>query len=312
VHVVSAIDATTESLRRGAVGHATKPIDRKQLDVALGKLERTAAEKVKRVLLVEDDPEMRASVKRLVGNGDVKLEEAATGREAIDALRATRYACVILDLGLPDMDGTELIARLKAENIEIPPIIVHTARDLTERQEMDIQEHARSIVIKDVRSQERLLDEVSLFLHRVVSGMPEKKRQMIRSLHDTDDLLRDKKILLVDDDMRTTFAVSRLLAEHGMRPIKAANGQQALAALDEAPDIDLVLMDIMMPVMDGYEALRRIRAVERFRRLPVIALTAKAMPEDRQKCIEAGANDYLPKPLDPERLLSLMRVWLYR
>ena len=312
VHVISAEEGGTESLRKGAIGHATKPINREQLDAALVKLEETATEKVKRVLLVEDNPEMRRSVKQLIGNGDVKLDEAATGQEAIEAMRTTQYSCLILDLGLPDMDGGELLARMQAEKMLLPPVIVHTARDLTEREEMDLREHAQSIVIKDVRSQERLLDEASLFLHRVVGKMPEKKKQMIRNLHETDALLQGKRVLLVDDDMRTTFALSRLLTTRGMEPVKAANGMQALELLEEDLDIDIVLMDIMMPLMDGYEAMRRIRAQDRFRKLPIIALTAKAMPEDRQKCIEAGANDYLPKPLDPERLVSMMRVWLYR
>jgi CheY-like chemotaxis protein len=219
---------------------------------------------------------------------------------------------VVLDLGLPDMDGGELLARLEQEGVTLPPVVVYTARDLTLDEEAAIRDRADSIVIKDVRSRERLLDEVSLFLHRVVSRMSEKKRKVIQDLHDTDALLKDKKVLVVDDDMRTTFAVSHLLADCGMKPLKAENGDRALRLLDEQPDTDLVLMDIMMPVMDGYETMRRIRAQERFRALPIIALTAKAMPEDREKCLAAGANDYLPKPLDQRRLFSMMRVWLCR
>ena len=191
-------------------------------------------------------------------------------------------------------------------------IIVHTSRDLTEQDELDLREHADSIVIKDVRSQERLLDEVSLFLHRMIGNMPEAKKQMIRDLHENDVLLKDKKVLIVDDDMRTAFAVSRLLGERGLKPLKAANGEQALEILAREPDVDLVLMDVMMPVMDGYEAMKRIRSQAGFRNLPIIALTAKAMPEDRLKCIEAGASDYLPKPVDLDRIISMLRVWLYR
>jgi PAS domain S-box-containing protein len=313
VHVLSVEEATTESLRKGAVGHATKPINREELEKAFKRLEETAAQKTKRVLIVEDDDEIRRSVKQLIGNGDVKVDEAATGEKAIEMLRAKRYGCLILDLCLPDMDGGELLKRVEAEGIELPPVIVNTARDLTEQEEMDLRERAESIVIKDVRSQERLLDEVSLFLHRMVEKMPEKKKQMIRNLHEADILLKDRKVLVVDDDMRTTFALSRLLSERGMKPLKAGNGQQALQVLGQEQDVDLVLMDIMMPVMDGYEAIRRIRSSERgTQKLPVIALTAKAMPEDRQKCIEAGASDYLSKPVDQERLISMMRVWLYR
>jgi PAS domain S-box-containing protein len=312
VHVVSAVDAVTETLRRGAVGHVTKPITREQLDGALERIESTASAAVKRVLVVEDDLQMRESVKALIGNGDVKLDEAGSGEGALLAMRSVAYSCVILDLGLPDMDGTELLSRLQAEGIELPPVIVHTARDLTESEEMELMQKTQSIVVKDVRSRERLLDEVSLFLHRVVDRMPETKRQMIRSLHETDELLQGRKVLIVDDDMRTVFALSRLLAARGIEPLKAANGIQALAMLDQDPEIALVLMDVMMPQMDGYEAMRQIRARKALRKLPVIALTAKAMPEDRRKCMEAGASDYLAKPLDPERLLSLLRVWLYR
>ena len=249
---------------------------------------------------------------KLIGDGDVKVDEAETGEQAVEALRTEHYDCVILDLGLPDMDGGELLTKLEREGGELPPVIVYTARDLTHDEEANLREHAESIIIKDVRSQERLLDEVSLFLHRVVNRMPEKKRQIIRDLHETDALFKDKKILVVDDDMRTTFAVSRLLSERGMTPLKAENGERALRVLEQEPDVGLVLMDIMMPLMDGYETMKRIRSQERYRNLPIIALTAKAMPEDREKCIAAGANDYLTKPLDEARLISMMRVWLYR
>jgi len=209
------------------------------------------------------------------------------------------------------MNGQAMLERLGREGVSLPPVIVHTASDFTVQEEMGLREHADSIVIKDARSPERLLDEVALFLHRVVSEMPEPKRKIIRDLHDTNALLRDKKVLIVDDDMRTLFAVSRLLSERGLQAIKAENGQLALQLLDDNPDIDLILMDIMMPVLDGYEAMQRIRGQERYRKLPIIALTAKAMPEDRQKCIAAGASDYLTKPIDADRLFSMMRVWLY-
>jgi CheY-like chemotaxis protein len=230
---------------------------------------------------------------------------------------------VVLDLGLPDMAGNELLSTLEREGVALPPVIVHTARDLTREEEEALRERAESIVIKDVRSQERLLDEVSLFLHRVVKNMPEKEQKIIRDLHDTDEVLRDKKVLVVDDDMRTTFAMSRLLADRGMKPLKAENGERALRLLEEHPDVALVLMDIMMPIMDGYETMKRIRSSERgsasakatadkTRNLPIIALTAKAMPEDREKCLAAGANDYMTKPVDERRLISMMRVWICR
>jgi CheY-like chemotaxis protein/signal transduction histidine kinase/HAMP domain-containing protein len=312
VHVISVEDASTRSLRKGAVGHFTKPINQDELEEAFRRLEQVSTGKPKRLLVVDDDAAIRRDTVKLIGNGDVSVDEAESGEQALEALRSTEYDCVVLDLGLPDMDGGELLARLEQEGVTLPPVVVYTARDLTLDEEAAIRDRADSIVIKDVRSQERLLDEVSLFLHRVVSGMSEKKRKVIQDLHDTDALLKDKKVLVVDDDMRTTFAVSHLLADCGMKPLKAENGDRALRLLDEQPDTDLVLMDIMMPVMDGYETMRRIRAQERFRTLPIIALTAKAMPEDREKCLAAGANDYLPKPLDQRRLFSMMRVWLCR
>jgi CheY-like chemotaxis protein len=198
------------------------------------------------------------------------------------------------------------------DDVVVPPIVVYTGRELTREEENRLHDYSESIIIKGVRSEERLLDEVSLFLHRMVGRMPEKKRNLIATLHDTDTMLKDKTVLIVDDDMRNAFALSRVLAERGMKLVKAENGLKALEALEKKDRIDLVLMDIMMPVMDGYEAMKKIREQTRFAQLPIIALTAKAMKEDRQRCIEAGASDYLPKPVDIGRLLSVMRVWLYR
>ena len=312
VHIISVEEASTRSLHRGAIGHATKPVNQEELDEAFRKLEITSTKRPKYLLVVEDDPVLRQETVRLIGNNDVKADEAGSAEEAMQALRSKVYDCVVLDLGLPDMDGGEMLARLEQEGVTLPPVVVYTARDLTQDEEENLRERAESIVIKDVRSQERLLDEVSLFMHRVVSQMPEQKRKVIQDLHNTDALLQNKKVLVVDDDMRTTFAIAHLLADYGMKPLKAANGEKALRLLREQPDVDLVLMDIMMPVMDGYETIRQIRALPEFRQLPIIALTAKAMPEDREKCLTAGANDYLPKPLDQGRLFSMMRVWLCR
>jgi len=312
VHIVSAEDASTKSIHKGAVGHATKPINQEVLEKTFQRLEQMAVGKPKRLLVVDDDPIIRRETMKLIGNGDVTAFEAENGEQAISALRSEKFDCMILDLGLPDMDGGELLSRLEREGIPVPPVVIYTARELTMNEEESIRERAESIVIKDVRSQERLLDEVSLFLHRVVSQMSEKNREVIRSLHDTEAIFKDRKVLVVDDDMRTTFAVSRLLSEKGMKPVKAENGERALRILDEHPDMDLVLMDIMMPVMDGYETMKRIRAQDKFKNLPIIALTAKAMPEHQAKCLAAGASDYMPKPIDEGRLFSMMRVWLCR
>jgi PAS domain S-box-containing protein len=310
VHIVSAEETSTEAVRRGAIGQVTKPLAQEDLEEIFRRLDLASAGKPRRVLVVEDDAVTRRSTVQLIAGSDVQVDEAETGGQALVALRSGHYDCVVLDLGLPDMDGPEVLDRLEREHIELPPTIVYTCRELTRAEEGALREHVASIVLKDVRSQERLLDEVSLFLHRVVGDMPERQREIIRRLHNSDAALTDKKVLIVDDDMRTTFAMSRFLSERGMKTLKAENGERALRLLEEQPDVAFVLMDIMMPGMDGYEAIRRIRAQERFRGLPIIALTAKAMPEDREKCLAAGANDYLSKPLDQNRLVSLMRVWL--
>lgn len=312
VHIASVDGTPSEAFRRGAVGLVNKPLSQEDLEETFRRLERISPGKLKRILVIDDDPVLRRETVRLLGDKDVKVDEAETGLQALEALRSGGYDCIVLDLRLPDMDGDELLKTLEREGVDLPPVVVYTGQDLTPDQESDLREHTEAVVIKDVRSQERLLDEVSLFLHRVVSEMPRKKQQIIIDLHDTDALLREKKVLIVDDDMRTTFALSRLLSEHGMKAEKAENGMRALKLLEEQPDVDIVLMDIMMPTMDGYEAMKLIRKQEKFRKLPIIALTAKAMPEDRQKCLAAGANDYLQKPVDQERLFSMMRVWLYR
>ncbi len=311
VYIVSIEEHATESLRRGAIGHEVKPIDQDRMEGVFQRLEAVVALKPRRVLVIEDEEQARQAIVKLISDNDVEVDEAISGEQAIGQIQSNSYDCIVLDLKLPDMDGQTLLERLTHEGTRLPPVIIHTAYDLTHQEEIGLREHADSIVIKDVRSLERLLDEVSLFLHRVVSQMPEPKRQIIRDLYDTDALLRNKKVLIVDDDMRTLFALSRLLLEHGVEPIKAENGQLALQLLADHPDVDLVLMDVMMPVMDGYETIRRIRQQERYRKLPIISLTAKAMPEDRQKCIASGASDYLTKPIDTDRLFSMMRVWLY-
>jgi signal transduction histidine kinase/DNA-binding response OmpR family regulator/HAMP domain-containing protein len=312
VHIVSGEEPTHEFVRKGAVGHATKPLSQDDLEGAFHKFEQTSAGKPKCVLVVDDNLETRRKTVKTIGEYDVEVDDVKNGEEAMAAIRTGRYDCVILDLGLPDIDGMDLLARLEREGVKLPPVIVYTCRILTREEEAKIREHAESIVIKDVRSQERLLDEVSLFLHLVVSKLPDKQRRIIRDLHNKDEILKNKKVLVVDDDMRTAFAMARILTECGMNTLKAENGEMALRMLEEHPDVDIVLMDIMMPVMDGYEAMKRIRSQERFRGLPIIVLTAKAMPEDRQKCLAAGANDYLAKPVDQKRLLSMMRVWLCR
>jgi CheY-like chemotaxis protein len=310
---MSVEDSTIQALSRGAIGFLTKPVKREALEDALRKLEHMFSRQIKNLLVVEDDDGLRKSIIHLIGNGDVHPDEAADAAEAIRAIRSKRYDCMILDLGLPDMNGLDLLKILQAaDKAFVPPVVVYTGRELTQEQEAELQAYSDSIIIKGVRSEERLLDEASLFLHRVVEKMPARKRQIITNLHDTDIVFRDKQVLLVDDDMRNVFALSKVLSEKGVKTLKAADGKKALELIDAHPGIDLVLLDIMMPVMDGYETLKRIRAQDRFQKLPVIALTAKAMKQDRERCIAAGASDYLSKPVDVKRLFSMMRVWMYR
>ena len=247
----------------------------------------------------------------LIGNGDVKCFEAGTGKDALVIYEQNQIDCIILDIGLPDISGFDLIHKL--ENIKghnIPPVIIYTGKELTKEENSELQKYTESIIIKGVKSEERLLDETALFLHRTISNLPKSKQLIINSLYDKEAVFHAKKILLVDDDTRNVFALSQILKERGMEIIKAENGKDALEMLDSHSDIDMVLMDIMMPEMDGYEAMRRIRSQVKFKSIPLIALTAKAMKDDKQKCIDAGANDYISKPINVERLLSLMRVWL--
>ena len=312
VHIMSAQEPSADGLRAGAVGHAHKPLEVEDIEAVLSRLERSAPETVKRVLVVEDDAIMRNEVVRHIGNGNVKIETAATGQEAIASLREAGFDLVVLDLKLPDMEGTELLRTLVAEEVSLPPVIVHTVRELTREEEAHLRNYADSIILKDARSQERLIDEVALFLHRVVRELPEATREAIHYLHSSDAPLRGKRVLVAEDDMRTMFAMTRLLVAHGLEAVKAVNGEEALRVLDSDGAIDVVLMDMMMPVMDGYETMRRIRATGRWEQLPIIALTAKAMKEDRDRCLEAGATDYLSKPVDEERLLSILRTWLCR
>ncbi|MDO8316860.1 MAG: response regulator [Flavobacterium sp.] len=311
VHIISANDRSLEPIREGAVEYLMKPISKDGLEEAFIRIENFVNRKIKNLLIIEDSENSRKAMKVLIGSGDVKCYEAGTGKEALELFEHNHIDCIILDIGLPDMTGFELIHKLgdvKAHNL--PPIIVYTGKELTKEENNLLHKYAESIIIKGIKSEERLLDETALFLHRTISNLPKSKQMMINNLHDKEAIFHSKKILLVDDDMRNVFALSKILQERGMEVIKSEDGKNALNMLEVHTDIDLVLMDIMMPEMDGYEAMKRIRSQIKFRNLPIIALTAKAMKDDKQKCIDAGANDYITKPIDVERLLSLMRVWL--
>ncbi len=313
VHIMSVEDETIDAFMKGALGYLNKPIDKEKLNEVFSKIECMIEKSIKDLLIAEHKKDLLKDIVDIIGNGDVKVTTVDTGRETIEKLSANTYDCMILDLELPDMSGFEVLQELSDRNdISCPPVIVYTGKEITKKEEREIEKYADSIVVRSVKSVDHLLDETALFLHRIVNNLPENKRKIITKLHDTEALLKDKNILLVDDDMRNVFAVSKVLSDRGMNVFKAANGKSALDVLEKNPDINLVLMDIMMPVMDGYEAMRRIRKQKRFRKLPILALTAKAMKEDRGLCIEAGANDYIAKPVDVDKMMSLMRVWLYK
>jgi CheY-like chemotaxis protein/HAMP domain-containing protein len=313
VHIITVEETSLENMQGGAVGFTTKPVSRQELEQAFEGIAGMVEKKIKDLLLVEDNAELRRGIVNLIGEANLNIVEVDSGATAMDALQEKRFDCMILDLGLPDMSGFELLERMAAATQAAnPPVIVYTGRELTREEEVALRRHAETIIVKGVKSEERLLDEVSLFLHKTVNEMPPASRELIITLHERDAMFTGKTILLVDDDMRNLFALSKILAEKGMNVLKAEDGRKALTLLDAHPETALVLLDVMMPVMDGYQTARQIRKQSRFYDLPIIALTAKALKDDRNKCIEAGANDYLSKPVDMERLFSMLRVWLYR
>ncbi|MES2192247.1 MAG: response regulator [Pseudomonadota bacterium] len=311
VHVISGQDSSAAALQMGAIGYATKPTTREQLKEVFRKLEDKLTQKVKKVLLVEDDDLQRQSVTHLIADEDVEITAVATGTEALAQLTNTIFDCMIIDLKLPDIQGSELLRRMSIEDISsFPPVIVYTGRNLTRDEEADLLKYSRSIIIKGARSPERLLDEVTLFLHRVESELSAERQTMLKTARSRDRVFEGRKILLVDDDVRNIFALTSALEQKGVHVEIGRNGFEAISKLDEVKDIDLVLMDIMMPGMDGLEATRRIRKDPRFQKLPIIAVTAKAMKDDQEQCLKAGTNDYLAKPIDLDRLFSLLRVWM--
>jgi CheY-like chemotaxis protein/signal transduction histidine kinase len=313
VQILTIEDERQYGLERGAFAFITKTVTTDELEAAFDRLKSFTASRVRRLLVVEDDPAEQMSVTELLAHSDVEITTAATGAAALAALRGGSFDCVVLDLRLPDMSGFELLENIQADSsLRQVPIVVFTGRDLSEGEESELRKNAKSIVLKGVRSPERLLDETALFLHRVIADLPESKQNMIAGLHESDAPLTGRKVLVVDDDIRNIFALNSLLERHNMEVITATNGQEAINLVESTEDLSLVLMDVMMPEMDGYETMRRIRTQPQFRMLPIIALTAKAMKGDREKCLEAGASDYVAKPVNTDQLLSLVRMWLHR
>ena len=311
VHVISAEDRVEAAMHMGAVGYAVKPTTREELKNVFARLEAKLTQKVKRVLLVEDDDLQRDSIARLIGEEDIEITAVGFAQEALDLLRTNIYDCMIIDLKLPDMLGGDLLKRMSTEDIcSFPPGIVYTGRNLTRDEEAELRKYSRSIIIKGARSPERLLDEVTLFLHKVESQLSHERQTMLKTARSRDKVFEGRKVLLVDDDVRNIFALTSALEQKGAIVVIGRNGREAIERLNEVDDIDLVLMDVMMPEVDGYEATVEIRKNPRWRKLPIIAVTAKAMKDDQERCLQAGSNDYLAKPIDLDRLFSLIRVWL--
>jgi CheY-like chemotaxis protein len=300
-------------LARGAFGFVTKPSNPNELERALSRIKDYAAPRRKRLLIVEDNPAEQFSIRELLGYDDIDVIVAASGAEALDLVGSDSFDCVVLDLRLPDMSGFDILERFRDDpKVKDLPVVVFTGKELSPEEDARLHTLARSVVVKGVESPERLLDETALFLHRVVGDLPPAKQKMLEKLHRSDDALVGKKVLVVDDDMRNIFALSSVLERRGMVVLTAGTGREAIAMLESTPEVAIVLMDIMMPEMDGYATMQVIRQNPSLRRLPIIALTAKAMKGDREKCLEAGASEYLAKPVNTDQLLSALRMWLHR
>ncbi|HSH05663.1 MAG TPA: response regulator [Anaerolineae bacterium] len=313
IHIMSVYDVTTlEAQRRGAIGFLAKPVAEDALEDTFGSINKHLQGDLRALLLVEDDAGLRRSVTKLLEGDDVEIVSVGTGEKALAQLRERSFDCMVLDLNLPDMTGFDLLHTMHEQaGIEICPVIIYTGRELTRKENQQLMKYVDSIIVKGVKSPERLLDETALFLHRVVDDMPREQQNAIKKLYKQEMSFENRTVLIVDDDMRNSFALSKLLADYGLKIEIANNGQKALDMLAKGMAFDIILMDIMMPVMDGLETIKQIRQDPTHRKIPILALTAKAMKGDREACLEAGANDYLSKPIDTDRLLSMLRVWLY-
>jgi len=300
-------------LARGAFAFVTKPTTSEALQQALARIKEYASPRRKHLLVVEDNPAEQVSIKELLGYDDIDVTVVGTGASALEAIKTQAFDCVVLDLRLPDMSGFDVLESLRdTPEMGDLPVVVFTGKELTPEEDARLHTLARSVVVKGVESPERLLDETALFLHRVIANLPAEKQKMLDRLHRSDEALVRRKVLIVDDDVRNIFALSSVLERRGMTVLTAGTGREAIATLESTQDVAIVLMDIMMPEMDGFETMQVIRQNPSFRRLPIIALTAKAMKGDREKCLEAGASEYLAKPVNTEQLLSALRMWLHR
>jgi CheY-like chemotaxis protein len=312
VQMLTLDEGRQHGLARGDFSFVTKSPTTSDIEASLSRIRDYTTPRRKRLLVVEDNPIEQMSIAQLLGHEDIDIETVGTGQAAIEAVTDGHYDCMVLDLRLPDMSGFDVLERLRDGALADLPVVVFTGKELSPEEDARLHMLARSVVVKGVESPERLLDETALFLHRVVSRLPQSMQDMLHSLHRSDEYLKGRGVLVVDDDVRNIFALSSILERRGMKVLTANTGRQAIEALHENDDVSLVLMDIMMPEMDGFETMRVIRQKPAFSRLPIIALTAKAMKGDREKCLEAGASDYLAKPVNNEQLLSALRIWLHR
>jgi CheY-like chemotaxis protein len=313
VQIVTMDEDRQHGLARGAFSFMTKPTTKEGLEAAITRIKDYTQPRRKRLLVIEDNAAERMSITELLGHDDIDITSVETGGEALERLRSEPIDCVVLDLRLPDMTGFDLLEQVRTDpSLADLPVVVFTGRQLSAEEDAQLHTIARSVVVKGVESPERLLDETSLFLHRVVDQLPAEKQRMLERLHSSDEDLVGRTVLLVDDDARNIFALSSVLERRGMNVLTAMTGREAISLLETSPEVAIVLMDIMMPQMDGYQTMAVIRANAEYRRLPIIALTAKAMKGDREKCLEAGASDYLAKPVNTEQLLSSLRMWLHR
>jgi len=313
VQMVTMDEDCQHGLSRGAFSFVTKPTSMNGIETVLERIRDYAKPRRKLLLVVEDNPAEQLSIRELLHHDDIETVVVGTGAEALELLRSRPVDCVVLDLRLPDMTGFEVLHQLRSDDaLSDVPVVVFTGRELSPEEDSQLHSIARSIVVKGVESPERLLDETALFLHRVVTELPAEKQRMLERLNSSDADLLGRTVLLVDDDSRNIFALSSVLERRGMHVLTATNGREAIELVESRPNVAIVLMDIMMPGMDGYQTIEAIRRLPAFRRLPIIALTAKAMKGDREKCLDAGASDYLAKPVNTEQLLSALRMWLHR
>ncbi|HEX2899498.1 MAG TPA: response regulator, partial [Bacteroidia bacterium] len=311
VHVISAADHTQMALEMGAAGYALKPVQREAVLEALQRLESKFSQGMRRILVVEDDDTHREATCRLLESSNVETVPATTASQALELLEASTFDCMVMDLSLPDRSGFELLEEMSTkEQYSVPPVIVYTGRSLSREEEQRLRRFSSTIIIKGARSPERLLDEVTLFLHQVEAELPVDRQRLLRTARHREAVFEGRRILIVEDDVRNIFAITSIFEPKGAKVEIARNGLEALEHVKKNPGVDLVLMDIMMPVMDGLLATRELRKQPELANLPIIALTAKAMADDRESCLAAGANDYISKPLDVDRLLSLARVWI--